>query len=363
MSFLSFLNPEKSAFGLDISELSLKLAKVTKRGNQIFLESWNEIEVPSGLIVDGEIINSKKIISLLHALIKNCHGKKIHTKEVIGVLPEPKTFLKLIEIPAVEEKKLADAIKQETELHIPFPIDNMYLDWQIINNTFYNQDKEKIYALVGASPKTISDQYTELLDDAGLNPVALEIEGIPIARSLIAEEIKTTINEFAQVIIDFGATRTGLIVCDHNTIQFSLSIPISGEAVTKAIAVGLNLGMDEAETIKIECGLDKKRCSGSLSKILHDRIDDLVLNIQNAINFYYDHFTEPNAVGKVIICGGGASFKDLDKTLSKKLNLTVELGNPLLNLSKNKQKVIIPPDRMTSFATAIGLALRGINLK
>jgi type IV pilus assembly protein PilM len=362
MSFLSFLNQEKTAFGLDMSELSLKLAKLKRRGGKVFLESWNEIELPIGLIIDGEITDSQKIISLIHKLIKNCHGKKIFTKEVVSVLPEPKTFLKLIEIPISDEKKLASAIKEEIERHIPLPADGMYLDWKIINNPFYNQDSSKIYALVGASPKFISNQYTELLDDAGLNPIALEIEGVAIARSLTMEETESIANKPAKVIIDFGATRTGLVVYDHGTIQFSLSIPISGEMITKAIASGLDLGLDEAEKIKIACGLDKKRCQGSLGKILHDHIDDLATNIRNAISFYYNHFTEPSPVDKIIICGGGANFRNLDKTLSHKLDMKVDMGNPLQNISTNQKYATIPPDKISSYTTAIGLALRGMNL-
>jgi len=363
MSLLSFLNSRENAFGLDISELSLKLIKLKKKGPQIFLESYNEIDVPPGLIINGEIKKPEKLIFLINKLIKTCKGKKISHKEVISVLPEPKTFIKLIRLPFTEGENLPEIIQREIEHHIPLPLGEMYLDWQVIKNPFYTEEPDKIYVLAGASPKNITDQYTNLLEKAGLIPLALEIEAVSILRSLIKENLTPGMDDFAQIIIDFGATRTGLLIYDHGIIQFSLSLPISGTEITENIAQSLDLSFEQAEKIKIVCGLDKKKCRGSLRKILHSRIDQLVLNIKNAINFYKNHFPRTNKIKKVILCGGGANFINIDQILSQKLNLEVEIGNPWVNITKKNKEFPIPKNKSLSFVTAIGLALRGVKIK
>ena len=359
----SLLRSNEKAFGLDISELSLKLIKLKEKRNRVFLESYNEIDVPPGIIVNAEIEKPEKLISLIGKLIKTAKGKMIFNREVISVLPEPKTFIKLIRIPyPKEETNLAEAIGKEAEHHIPLPLAEMYFDWQIIRNPFYQEEPDKIYILVGACKKNVTDQYTDLLEKADLVPLTLEIEPVAIARSLIKEE-GSEIANFAQIIIDLGAIRTGLTLFDHGTIQFSLSLPISGTEITETIAKSLELTLNQAEKMKIFCGLDKKRCRGSIRKILHNRIDELVLNIKNAINFYKNHFSRTNKVEKIILCGGGANFLGLPEFLSQKLNLKVTQGNPWANITCRERNFPVPEDKSLSFTTAIGLALRGIKSK
>jgi type IV pilus assembly protein PilM len=363
MFHLSLLSSSENAFGLDISELSLKLIKLKYKRNQVFLESFNEMAILPGLIVDEEIKKPEKLAGLINKLVKTSKGKKIYQREVVSVLPEPKTFIKLIRISSPKEGiSLAEAIKKEAEHHIPLPIEEMYLDWQIIKNPFCLEEPDKIYILVGACEKNITNQYTDLLEKADLVPLALEIEPVAIARSLIKEE-SSEIANFAQIIIDLGATRTGLTLFDHGTIQFSLSLPISGTEITETIAKSLELTVDQAEKMKIFCGLDKKRCRGLIRKIFHNRIDELVLNIKNAINFYKNHFSRTNKVEKIILCGGGANFLGLPEVLSQKLNLKVTQGNPWANITCGGRNFSIPEDKSLSFTTAIGLALRGIKSK
>ncbi len=361
MALLSLLNSNETAFGLDLSELSLKLVKLKKSGPKILLQSWNEMDLLPDLIVNGEIKNRAKLITAINKLIKTCQGRKLPHREVISVLPEPKTFIKLIEVPSYSEKKdLSRAIEKEMEHHLPLPLNELYLDWQVIKNKFYPENS-RLRVLVGASPQTITDQYTDLLERAGLLPLVLEIEAVAIVRSLIKENNSDS-NHLAQVIIDLGASRTGLIVYDRGTIQFSLSLPISGLEITKAIARSLDLSFDQAEKIKIVCGLDRKKCRGSLKKILQNQIDELTNRIKSVIDFYRDHFPDSNPIERVLLCGGGAKMINITEVLSEKLNLKVEHGNPLTNLTPGKnfpwtQKQSLP------FATAIGLALRGLNSK
>jgi Tfp pilus assembly PilM family ATPase len=125
----------------------------------------------------------------------------------------------------------------------------------------------------------------------------------------------------------------------------------------------LSLSLKQAEEVKIVCGLDKKKCQGSLRKILHDRVDELVKNIKNTSNFYKNHFPYANKVGKVLIVGGGANLINIDEVLSQKLDLPVESGNLFANLSAPDGKTPIAKEKALSFATAIGLALRGLNEK
>jgi len=341
----------KNIFGLDVSEKKLRLIQTKKKGKNLVISSFNEAGLAPGIIINGEIKEPEKMVEAIGKLIKTAKGDKITTKNVAAVLPEPKTFIKVIEVPLAEEKKeLNTKIEEEIKNHIPMSLEEIYLDWQILNKTNNN-----FKVLVGATPKNISESYFSAIEQANLIPLALEIEAIAICRTLIDRKEKQ--KKEAKIIIDFGAVRTGLIVYDHGSVRFTVSLPISGDKITKTIAETLKLDLEKAEKAKIVCGLDQKKCEGALSKILVNTINTLAVHIKKTITFYKTNFPDSNPVTEIILCGGGSNLDQIDKILSEKLQLPVKIGNPMTNLGLNK-KLDIPKDKLSSYTTAIGLALR-----
>lgn len=357
-----FLDIEQTPFGIDISDLSFKLVqlKLKRQGlkkRKVILSSYSEIQVPNGLINQGDIQDENKVVQLLQKLIKNAKPHRITSKRVISVLPEPKTFIKLISLTPNDniesDKQLKKRIIQEAQKHIPLDLDEAYIDFEIIDT---NKDTQQI--LFGAAPKQIVDKYTSVLEKAGLIPIVLEIEASAIVRCLLREYKKDT-NKAAIAFIDLGATRTGFIIFDKNTIQLSISLPTSGERITNMIAKELNLSTEKAEALKRECGLDEKKCKENLKVILLKNINELVDMIQKSINFYQKNFPTPNAIEKIILCGGGANLINIDKILQEKLAIHTEITQGAWNIVETeKGKLTVAQKR--SFTTATGLALRWI---
>lgn len=340
----------KNIFGLDISDRAIRLIKVGKKGKKITLNSFNELEIPDGIIVNGEIIQEDKLADLIKKLVSSTKGRKINIKNVISVLPETKTFIKVIDIPINRDKKefnIEDLVKKEIVNHIPLNPDEIYLDWQIVS-----EDSDNIKILIGAAPQNIVNSYSLALEKGGLIPYVLEIEAVAIVRGLIEEEDNKT-----KIIIDFGAARTGLILYDNKTIKFTVSLPISGNKITETIAQTLKLEYKKAEEAKIVCGLDPNKCEGALLKILLNNIDSLIRQIKKIITYYQSNFPDHNDISEIIICGGGANFGEIDQLLSEKLKIPVKIGNPFANITQTK-KISIPKEKILSYTTAIGLALR-----
>jgi Tfp pilus assembly PilM family ATPase len=126
---MSFLNLTSDVFSLDIGDLSLKLIFLTKKGKKIELKSYGEKIVPRGFFINGEIQKEKEVALLIKTFIKET---KVFTPYVVSVLPETKTFIKTIEIPWSEKQNIVEAIKKEIELYIPFKLEEVYFDWQIV---------------------------------------------------------------------------------------------------------------------------------------------------------------------------------------------------------------------------------------
>lgn len=347
-------------FALDIGELTLKLVQLKKIGKIVNLVSFSSVDLPEGCIQHDEIKDREQFKKSLESLFKKITGKKIKTKNVISVLPEPKTFIKWIKVESgiseLKEKKydkgdliIPEIIGRETEEHIPLPIKEIYLDWQVVGET---ADSTEI--LIGAAPKIIVDNYSEALKYCGFEPVALEIESMAIVRSLFP--ISNHRGQAAKMIIDFGRIRTSLIILDQDNIKFTVSLPISGKILTETIAKRLNLSFAQAEKAKIVCSVNGE-CQTILNEILTDNINQLIQKIKEAINFYKDHFTDAQEINELIICGGGANLSGLEESLKISLGKNIKKANPLINIGRTNKT--FNQDLTTGFTTAIGLALRG----
>ncbi|MFA4940988.1 MAG: type IV pilus assembly protein PilM [Patescibacteria group bacterium] len=368
--------------GLDISDLSLKLVQLDKIGGKIKIQALGRINVPEGLIVEGEIKDQGQVIDIVKKLINKPKYGRVSSDTVVACLPETKTFIKLIEIEKTPNN-LADIIETEIEKHVPMLAEEMYYDWQVI------EEKEDIQlVLIGAAPKKIVNQYTELLDKARLSVEALEIEPIALCRSLLREESPNFKENFDKnhAIIDIGATRTSLVVYAKNTVLFTVSIPISGEKITEDIASSLEIKKEQAEKAKIICGLKEDEAGGIISKVLAGTINDLNDKIREVLEFHNNHFSQYGNISKITICGGGANIKGIDKIISKATSIETVRGDALVNLGEAKEKFLhllsetysldsdfsknkkidgknnisVSQDSSLTFATAIGLALRGI---
>lgn len=372
-----FAKKLKSYTGLDISDLSLKIAQLNKMGDKIRITGLGKKDLPLGVIENGEIKDKEILIKVINELISKPQYGSITSREVVACLPETKTFIKLIEVEKTPNK-LADVIENEIEKHIPFSISEMYYDWQIVK-----EDDDKIFVVVGAAPKNIVDQYIEILTEAKISVVALEIESEAICRALLKEE-SVNLGQASKNygIIDIGATRTSMVIYANNSIILSVTMPISGEDATRRIAKILEIKNEQAEKAKIICGLDRMQAQGIISDILSDMINELINKIEGVLEFYRDNYENLGAINEILLCGGGSYIKDLDKIITDKLSIQARKGTIFTNITseeklanillethnlniaskkdKKEQSLSIKQDSGLTYTTAIGLALRNI---
>jgi type IV pilus assembly protein PilM len=361
---MEFLSLKPKAFGLDISDLSLKFLMLKKRGKKFSVVSFGESQIEPGIIEGGEIKDEEKLAKIVKEATK-----KVKTKYVVACLPEEKAFLQVIKMPIMSEEDLKSAIVFEAENYIPLPVSEVYLDCEIIPPVYNHLDHLDV--LLAAIPKRTTDPYLRVLKKAGLKPIAFEIESLAIARALIKDQTTT----YPVLIIDLGGTRSSFIIFAGKSVRFTTSIPVSGIHFTELIAKNLKISFEKAEKLKIIHGLKEglkiklgekttlEKVKGKIFEALIPALVDLVQQIKKYIDYYQAHAylsgLPPNGkrIHKVILCGGGANLKGLKEFLELELKIPVEIGNPWINTGEVKN---FPKEKSLSFATAIGLALRGI---
>jgi len=355
---MNFLSLKSKSFGLDISDLSLKIVKLKKKGKFFDLASFGEQEIESGIIKKGEIRNEEALTKIIKESLFKVKGEKLKTKYVVASLPEEEAFLQVIQMPKIPEQDLKSAIIYEAENYIPLPIEEIYLDFQIIPPVANHLDHYDI--LLAALPKKTVDPYLKSLTNAGLIPKVLEIESLAIVRALIKNEVSSS----PIFLIDLGASRTSFIIFSGHSLRFTSSIPISSQMFSKVISKSLDIDLKRAEELKVKYGLKGEK---KIFEALIPALTDLVEQIKKNIDYYQSHASHEHLLPngreiKVYLSGGGANLKGLTDFLCSELKLEVILGNPWVNILPESLKELpdLSFEQSLRYTTALGLALRAI---
>jgi len=403
-------------FGIDLSDCSIKIAQIKKRGGKFILTNIGRQNLPLGIINQGIIEKNREVelVNFIRKATANVWGRKIKSKYTICSLPEEESFIKVIQIPKVEEREIGKMVQWQIESNFPVELNDIYFDWEVVppfrgGKSVSKKADEILNVSVAVIPKKIVDSYLSVFKKAGLQPVAFEIESMSVIRSLF----KGPFSPHPVIVVDIGRDSSGLVIFSGWTIIFTSHINISSEDFTKLISEKLNVNLDKADRFKKEIGLLNLQKIHKVSreeisslpkqKIYHvpivqngeigmlksvtatekiiglKEIEDvfnalvpLLENFTEGIKQYVDYlksfegieFVPDGKVGRIILCGGGANLIGLTDFLSYNLGLPVEVGNPLINISKFtcfKKGEIPKKEEMLSYTTALGLALRGAN--
>lgn len=358
---MSFLNKKifsdaTNILGLDLSDLSIKVARLQSNGSSEYVASYATVQMSVGCISDGEIQKKDQVVSAIKKAVSIAGPKKIKTKKVICSLPETKAFLRIITIPKMTDAEIEEAVKWEMEANIPLRLDQVYYDWQMVPESL-TSGKDKLNLLVVAIAKKTVDQVIEVLELSGLEPVGLEIESIAQTRSLLDENDE----EKTVLVVDIGDRRTSLSISKGGVTCFTSSTALCGQSLTEVISKGMGVSFEEAEKIKISNGIGNAEKNDSLFKLCSPVLDNLIADIEKSIDFYLTGLKYSKNIDRIILCGGGANAKGIIEYVSKKLGRNVEIGNPWANMKTAKDAQLIEGSQAVQYSTAIGLALKGLH--
>jgi len=346
----NLFNKHEDSFGLDLTGSSFKLFQLKRQGKNLEVAGYSDVALPKGLLINDAVSDAKTFTYLLkQAVLKPQYGKFIGNA-VAASLPESKSFVRVIQVPQMKDSELETAVPSEAESFIPLPIDQVYLDWQKLG---LKGDKQEV--LIIASPKEFVDKYLQILESADLQVSALEVESQSCHRALIPFGLKPNC-----LIVDLDAFRTSLIMVEEGNLEFTSSIPIAGTTFTEAIARSLGVSSQKAEMVKRKVGIANTAEYPNIKTAVLPVLTNLSAEIKNIIKFHAEH--SQNKVEKIILAGGSAKLKNLAENLQPEFTaegIIVESGNPWVNLAQIKNPPFDAYDSL-SYATAIGLAMRGV---
>jgi type IV pilus assembly protein PilM len=237
---------DKPLFGLDIGFSSIKVMQLIAEPKQATIIGYGVNAFDSKAVDTGVIVNHEAIAASVMELFKKHLVGDITTHRVAMSVPAARTFVRILSLPKLDRKDLHEAVRLEAEQYIPVPIDDLYIDYELIRSTENDQE-----VLVVAVPKRLVDSYVQLANVLGLELVALETTLGSTGRLFR----HTDQHDVPTVLIDFGSVSADATIYDQSLVVTG-TIPGGGDDFTKLISENLKVTPQEAHVIKTKYGLN-----------------------------------------------------------------------------------------------------------
>lgn len=306
------------------------------------LIGYGNLKTPEQVLIGGVISEPEKLAKILKNEFKNPPWGKITAQRIAIAIPESNIFTRNISIPSIKDEDIEEAIGYEIEQSIPKPISDLYYDWEIVDRTDQNYD-----VFFAAAPKAIVDSYVALIENIGMEPLAIEFSLGSISRAVIdKKDLK-----IPQIIVDIGANTTNIAVFQRN-IKITASTPIGAETIKKQLTDFGNVEEKNANKALVEGPRAKTKAGEIISEELGKICDEI-----NKVRDYYQEKQKNQKIEKIIVCGGIANINDLTELVKEKTQISAIVGNPWTNISIYPLKPV-PKKEAAMYAAAIGLCLR-----
>lgn len=374
-----FSGPERY-LGVDIANSAVKAVELENVKGRAKLITYGYIEQQNTILTSDTPEARASIVDALKRIQKEA---RTSTTNCVAALPSYTVFTSVIHVPEMPKKELAAAVQWEAKKFVPMPIEEMILDWKILQDnevsTEYSannaveqgqqrqnmgeqgtakiksKEKKFLKILLTAAPKDLVQRYLEVFKEAKLNLVSLETESFALERALIGND-KSPI-----ILIDVGAVATTISVVVDSVPLINRSIDIGGRTITKAIANSLNVDMDRAEQFKRDFGLAHTGNAGGdqIPKRIEFMVQAVVDEVKYVLNLYQSQ--GGSQIEKIVLAGGSAWLPNFTQYLSSVLGYKVFIGDPWARVMYPMDLQPVLQQVGPRLAVATGLAMREIS--
>jgi len=334
---------------LDIGSTFIKLVQLKGSNKNYQLIKFGMVPLPPEVIVEGAVMDAGRVVEAIRELLVS---QKVTTKEVVISVSGSSVIIKRVSVADMTDEELSESIKWEAEQYIPFSIDDVNVDFQKLGAGAVEGQADVL--LVAVKKDKIND-YVNLVKEAGLEPVVMDVDAFALANMY---ELNYAIEEGTTALLNIGASVMNINILKDGISIFTRDITVGGNRYTEALQRDFGLTYEDAEKVKrgeeVE-GADREQLVAVMSSVT----DDIVAETQRSFEFFRST-TGSDKVSRVLVSGGCARIGNFTSVLSERLEIPVEVADPL-------KKVKIDPKRFESTviaeaapmcAVAVGLAIR-----
>jgi type IV pilus assembly protein PilM len=344
---------DKPLFGLDIGHGSLKVMQLAEPGKTISgkphlpkLLGYGFATFDKSAQEDGVVVKPEIIAKAAFELFKNNLIGDISTRRVAIAIPAYRTFTRSLQLPKLKADEMREAVELEAEQYISLPLEELYLDYEIVKQT---EDTTDLFVI--AVPRTIVDSYLVLAQLIGLETVLIEPTLSSSGRLFTIDER----SDSATFLIDFGSLSCDISIFDKHVIVTG-TVQGGGLVFTKSIQEALQVSEAEAGIIKSRYGLTPSKKQAEIKKALEPTLQQIVKEIRRMLRYYEERYGADREISQIITLGGGANMPGLSEYLTETLRMAVRHSDPWQYI--DHKGLTLPSDAdKPMYSTAAGLSL------
>ncbi len=352
---LPFSLPSLPFFGktepiaLDIGSTFIKLVHIKGSGKNYQLAKFGMIPLPPEVIVEGAVMDAGRVVDAIKELLS---AQKVSTKHVVLSVSGSSVIIKRVAVTDMSDEELAESIKWEAEQYIPFSIDDVNIDFQKLGAGPAEGQADVL--LVAVKKDKIND-YINLVKEAGLEPVVMDVDAFALANMY---ELNYAMESGTTALLNIGASVMNINILRDGMSIFTRDITVGGNRYSEALQRDFGLSYEDAERIKQGGdaeGTDREQVAQTLSSIT----EDIVAEIQRSFDFFRST-TGSETVQRILVSGGCAKINRFTSILSERMEMPVEVTNPFKNIKVDPKKFDTAYMEAVSpmFGVAVGLAIR-----
>ncbi len=342
--------------GLDIGSSSVKVLELAEMKGGYQLRNFGIAPLPPEAIVDGALMDSVTIVDSIRGLAS---ALRIKTKDVVTSVSGHSVIVKKISIPTMTEDELEESIQWEAERYIPFDINDVNIDFQILGPT--EGSEELMDLILVAAKKDIINDYLSIIIEAGFNPVIVDIDSFALENMFEANYPMGGGEVIA--LANIGASVTNINILKKGISSFTRDIFTGGNAITEEIQRQLNVDFEEAETLKVGNRMDEAS-QKVIQETLKSALNSLSTEIAKSLDFFRSTSSDEK-VDKLVLSGGCAKINGIENVIEQQAGIPVEIVNPFkeIDCSKRDLDVDYLKEMEPIMAVSVGLALRRVGDK
>ncbi len=348
------LRRARSLVGLDIGSSAVKAVELKPSGKAYKVVAFGTEPVPPDSIVEGAIIDAGAVAEAIRRLFE---AREIRTKEVAASLSGNAVIVKKITLPVMTEAELAESIYWEAEQYIPFEIQDVNLDYQILDGGQGSAKGTMDVLLVAAKKEKIAD-YTGVIAQAGRVPVIVDVDAFALQNAF---EVNYGI-EPGQIVVllNAGASAININILNGDQSVFTRDISMGGNAYTEALQKELSLPFESADLLKR--GQDVEGASYEEARpVLRAVTESVLLEVQKTFDFF-KATAASERIDRIVVSGGASRAEGFTDMLGERFEVAVEPFDPFRRIAFDARRfgVADPADVAPTVAVAVGLALRRV---
>jgi type IV pilus assembly protein PilM len=340
----------KGSIGLDLGSSYLKTVKLRESKGSYELELFDIHTLPPELIVDGSIIDSIRLVDSIKEMIKKTGIKTKDT--VISISGHSSVIIKRISLPEMSEEDLSESIKFEAEQYVPFDIEDVNLDFQILGP---KEEPGEMDVILVAVKKDIINEYISVIREAGLNPIIVDIDAFALENMYgVNYEIEPEKNV---ALLNIGASTINMSILKGGISVFTRDSSLGSNLHTEALQREFNISYENAERLKRGEAVENVSAEDAAG-VIESASEEILSEIVRSFD-YYRSTTLHEDISEVLFSGGCSLLKDFASMISGRTGIETKGVDPFRNIKiPNKFDVAYIKEMAPILAVAVGLALR-----